>query len=190
MSAAPSLSDENGKSKTTGDKLPSRWSFRKVGKIIAATVAGIAAIAGLMANLSSIGAFFQPSLSGQWRLTLTIRQSSYKEYIGQSATFQVFLVYDGNNLNGSGEKIQVDGKDIPVGQHQPITMTGEISGSQVIFSYREKPGPDGKARETSGQFVLDIIRHGILNRTASRMQGTFSGTAAATTGTAVATKLN
>jgi hypothetical protein len=69
-------------------------------------------------------------------------------------------------------------------------MTGEISRSQVIFSYKEKPGPDGKARETSGQFVLNILRDGILSRTASRMQGTFSGTAAATTGTAIATKLN
>ena len=54
------------------------------------------------------------------------------------------------------------------------------------MTYDEKPGPDGRARETSGQFTLNVIRAGILSRRAARMDGAFTGTAAAMTGTVTA----
>jgi|SRR6516162_1080404 hypothetical protein len=90
--------------------------FWNPGKLIATALAVIAAVAGLIANLTGIFQFLQPSLSGQWLLTMHIQQSTDSAYVGKTATFQIFLINDGQNVTGAGEKIQVDGKDIPIAE--------------------------------------------------------------------------
>ena len=128
----------------------------------------------------------QPLLSGPWLLTLDIRHSSLKSYEGMSATFQLYLVQDAHTVTGMGEKIKVNAKDIPPAQHQQISLKGTVSGDVVTMSYVQTAGPDGASRQTDGEFRLKILRAGMLSRQASRMEGSFSGTAASTTGNAVA----
>jgi hypothetical protein len=184
----PAPSFDNDTKKQPGNDRSSYLpeSFWKPGKVITAGLALVAAVAGLIANVQGIADFMQPSLSSQWLLTETNAESSYKPYIGMTSTFQLFLLHDGHNLKGDGEKIQVDGKDIPIAQHQPITVTGDVSSGDVILKYVEKPGPNGAARTTTGEFSLKTIRSGMFSRQVARLEGSFWGTAAATSGTVVA----
>jgi hypothetical protein len=160
-----------------------KWSLTK---LVTGALATIAAVATLIANIRGIETFLQPSVTGPWLLTMNIQQSSYQPYVGHSATFTLSLISDGHLVTGSGEKIQVDGKDIPFGQHQPITVSGPISGTALTLDYKEKAGPDGAARETTGQLDLTIHRAGLLSRTAASLSGKFNGTAAESSGTITA----
>jgi len=143
-------------------------------------------VAGLIANVGSLTDFMRPSLSGPWLLTLDIRHSSLKSYEGMSTTFQLYLVQDAHTVTGRGEKIKVNGKEIPPLQHQQINLKGTVSGDDVTMTYVQTAGPDRASRQTDGEFTLKVLRAGMLTRQASRMEGSFSGTAASTTGTAVA----
>jgi hypothetical protein len=186
---APSLDPEQRKHEWLPEQAPpQKEPFWKPGKFITGGLAVIGALGGLIANVQNIADFLQPSLSGDWVLTEKITKSSYRAYVGHTATFSLFLVHHGHTLTGSGEKLQVDGKDIPTGQHQPIRVTGEVSGEEAILRYDQKPGPDGAARETSGGFTLKTVRSGFLRRQVDRLEGTFSGDAAATSGTAVSVR--
>ena len=186
--STPAQSFDNQTQKPSSNETPASRpdSFWKPSKIITAGLALIAAVAGLIANVQGIADFLQPSLSGQWLLTVKNVESSYKPYVGMTSSFQVFLLHDGHTLKGDGEKVQVDGKDIPIAQHQPISVSGEVAGGNVILKYTEKPGPDKAARPTSGEFRLKTVGSGLLSRHVARMEGSFWGTAAATSGTAVA----
>src|ERR1700733_7432561 len=148
------------------DNTARQESFWRPGRLIAASLAAIATVAGLIGNVQGVSEFvsglMQPSLSGQWLLTLTIKDASYKPYVGLTSTFQVFLIQDGHNLTGNGEKIQVGGQNIPIGQHEQIMVKGELSGDTVFLKYTEKPGRDRAARPTSGDFALKVVRAGTL----------------------------
>jgi len=159
------------------------WGSRR---ILAATLASIAAVAGLIANVGSLSDFMQPSLSGPWLLTLDTQHSSLKSYEGMNTTFQLYLVHDAHSVTGRGEKIKVNGKEIPWAQHQHISLKGAVSGDVVTMSYVQTAGPDRASRQTEGEFKLKVLRAGALSRQASRMEGSFAGTAASSTGTAVA----
>lgn len=163
-----------------------RALFWRPRRIVGAGLTCIAAVAGLIANVGSLTDFMQPSLSGPWLLTLDIQHSSLKSYEGMSATYQLYLVQDAHNITGRGEKIKVNAKDIPAAQHQQITLKGTISGDAVTLSYVQTAGPDHAARQSDGELTLKVVRAGMVSRQASRMSGTFSATAAATTGTAAA----
>jgi hypothetical protein len=168
-----------------------RKPFWKPGRIAALAFTALTTAAALIANVQGISGFvtglFQPSFTGPWLFTQTIKQSSYKPYIGMTMTFQVYLHQDGGKLTGDGEKIQVDGKPIPPRQHQPIIVSGQLSGDDLNLEFQEKAGPDGAARPTMGEFSFKVVRSGVFNRQVGRLEGTFSGTAAAGSGTAVAT---
>lgn len=167
---------------------PEGSSQAKLMKFVTGALAVLAAVAGLIANIDKIQDFFRPSLSGEWRLTVTINQSSFRAYEGRSATYRIFVTHTGTTLSGTGEKVMVDAKEIPVPARQPIEFTGDIAGDVVTARYVLKPGTDGAARETRGQFVWKIIRGGILSRQAIRLEGTFTGTAASTSGVALAVR--
>lgn len=163
-----------------------RTLFSKPIRLITSALALIAGAGTLIANIDIITAAFEPSLSGAWMLTLTNKNSALKTYEGMNFTYQLYLVQDANRVTGRGEKIEVNGKDIPTGQHQTIDLTGSVSGGVVTIGFIQKAGPDGAARPTNGDLSLRIVRAGRLSQKVSRMEGNFSSTAAATTGTAVA----
>ena len=154
--------------------------------LLGAGITCIAAATGLIVNVGNMTDFVQPSLSGPWLLTLNIRQSSFKSYEGMSATYQIYLVQDGHAVTGRGEKIKVNAKDISPAQHQQISLKGVVSGNAVTINYVQSAQPHGASRQTDGEFTLKILRAGMLSRQVSRMEGSFSAIAAASTGSAVA----
>src|SRR5580692_6580837 len=125
--STPAQSFDNQTRKPSSNEQPAsrQESFWKPTKIITTALALIAAVAGLIANVQGIARFFQPSLSGQWLLTVKNTESSYKPYIGMTSTFELVLLHDGDTVSGDGEKVQVEGKNIPIAQHQPIHVMGE-----------------------------------------------------------------
>src|SRR5580700_10800176 len=96
---------------------PERTFFRKPIRFITSALALIAGAGTLIANIDIITTAFEPSLSGSWVLTLSNRSSTMKTYEGMIFTYQLYLVQDANHVTGRGEKIKVNGKDIPTGQH-------------------------------------------------------------------------
>jgi hypothetical protein len=177
-----------GKPKKMDDKLSSeKRTFWKPGRMIAAgLITGTAVVAGLISNVGTITDFIQPSLSGPWLVTMNIKESSLKRYDSMNTTFQLYLVQDGHSVTGTGEKTKVDGQDIPIAQHQQMKVSGSVSGGRVSLQYTQTAGADGASRKTDGMFDFKVIRSGIFSRQAARMEGTFSGTAASTSGDAVA----
>jgi hypothetical protein len=147
-------------------------------KLIAATIAAIAAVAGLISNVESILDFLQPSVSGQWMLTQTVGTSN--------ATFVLNLDQHGHKLTGDAIQIQVDGQAIPPARQNEMKLRGQISGTDVMLEYTEKPAHQGSGHETLGELSLNVIRPGVLTRRISRMEGTFSATEASTSGKSVA----
>ena len=67
-----------------------------------------------------------------------------------TTTFSVNPVQNGNNLIGDGEKVQVDGKDIPRGQHELISLTGQVSGNNAFLEFKER---SGKRRSSEHRLV-------------------------------------
>ncbi|HTT61227.1 MAG TPA: hypothetical protein VMG35_05280 [Bryobacteraceae bacterium] len=165
--------------------LPERALFWKPWRIVAGVLTSIAAVAGLIANVGAVTDFMQPSVSGPWLLTLSIQHSSVKRFEGTTAAFQVYLDQDGHRVTGKGEKVKVNDQRIPRGQHQLLSLRGTVSGDVVTMEYGES---NGDSRQTVGEFTLKIRREGKLSRQTSRMEGSFSGTAASTSGTAVAVR--
>jgi hypothetical protein len=156
-------------------------------RVLTFVLAVIGGAATLIANVGVITAAFEPSLSGAWVLTLDNKNSSLKTYQGMSSTYQLYLVQDdADHLTGTGEKIKVNGKDIPMGQHERLDLKGSVSGGLVAIDFIQKAGPDGAARQTNGELNLKILRAGRLSKHASRLEGSFSSTAASTSGTALA----
>ena len=145
------------KSGLAGSKLALLWKPRH---IIAAALTGLAGVSALIVNLNVVTDAFQPSLSGVWQLTLAIESASLKTYEGMTATYQLNLVQDGNRLTGNGEKIKVNGKGIPLAQHQQIKVSGAVSGGRATLAYTETAGPDRAARTTAGEFDLQVMRAG------------------------------
>jgi hypothetical protein len=163
-----------------------RTFFWRPLRFITSALAFIAGAGTLIANIDTITAAFEPSLSGAWVLTLSNKNSAIKTYEGLNLTYQLYLVQDANHVTGRGEKIKVNGKEIPSGQHQQIDLKGSISGSVVTIDFIQRAGRDGAARQTDGDLSLKIVRAGRLSRQVSRLEGSFSSTAASTTGTALA----
>jgi hypothetical protein len=187
---ATSLTDNPGKPYVTEAKTSSPTFFRHPTKMIGTALAIIAGVAGLIANVSSIEEFFEPSLAGTWQLSLTIKASNGNLYTGDTAAYHLYLDANGDSLKGTGEKFQFNGKELPSSQKQPITVLGQLSGNSVILNFKQEPAPDGRARETIGQFTLNLDRPWFLSRQVSDMRGTFSGTAADWRGTVVAVRAN
>lgn len=157
-------------------------------RVITFVLAAIGGAATLIANVGVIKAVFEPSLSGAWVLTLDNKTSSVNAYKGMNSTYQLYLVQDeSDHLTGTGEKIKVNGADIPTGQHEHLDLKGSVSGGVVAIDFIQKAGPDGAARQTNGNLNLKIFRAGRLSQHVARLEGSFSSTAASTTGTAVAT---
>jgi hypothetical protein len=165
-----------------------RTLFWKPIRVITSVLAFIGGAATLIANVDTFKAVFEPSLGGAWVLTLNNKNSSLKTYEGMNSTYQLYLVEDdADHLTGTGEKIKVNGKDIPTAQHERLDLKGSVSGGVVAITFIQKAGPDGAARQTTGDLNLKILRAGKLSHRVSRLDGSFSSTAASTTGTALAT---
>ncbi len=118
-----------------------------------------------------------PDLSGWWEVTNTIQSTNYPAYQGLRLTYRVQLEQDGNRITGRGQKWAEDGGPVSASARSPISIIGRVSGRQVILQFTER----GARRSTDGSFSW-IVSPGALH-------GSFTSTAAATSGGSVARRM-
>jgi len=159
------------------DEIKSKRKFSK------AKLAGIIGVtAGILSILGGLEVYYlkmtTKDFSGQWKITCNIKASSYRLYIGKSTGWKVFFTQTGDKLYGRGEMTWVDDKEIPFSQHSPITMDGTVDGDEITLNYTIS----GERRLSYGEIKL-MMDSDVL------AQGTFSGTAANSSGSSVAEKI-
>lgn len=177
MSAAPSFSTK------TKLRLP------RIGLLLGA----IAAIASLIANIGTIESLFLPTLDGHWEITETIQQSSVDRFKGLQLTFDIYIKQRGDSFIADGEKTRENGRSIPLSARTQIHLDGKVEFSKAratfLLTKPSKLGVSDVARPTTGRFDWNLRTHGLLPRRGYQMVGTFSGTAAESSGTSTARQL-
>ena len=118
-----------------------------------------------------------PDLSGWWEVTNTIQSTNHPAYQGLRLTYRVQLEQDGNRITGRGQKWAEDGGPVSAAARSPISIVGRLAGRQVILEFTEQ----GARRATNGSFSW-IVSSGALH-------GSFTSTAAATSGGSVARRM-
>jgi len=118
-------------------------------------------------------------LSGWWELTNRIEETNYDSFRGLRLGYRLQLEQDGNRITGRGQKWSEDGRALPAGGRTPLTVRGTVDGETVTLELTEH----GARRSTSGSFQWRIARDG------STLRGSFESTAAATSGSSVARRL-
>jgi hypothetical protein len=118
-----------------------------------------------------------PDLSGWWEVTNTIQSTSYPAYRGLRLTYRVQLEQDGNRITGRGQKWAEDGGPVSAAGRSPIRIVGRIAGRQVILEFTER----GARRETRGSFSWIV--------SPDALHGSFTSSAAATSGGSVARRM-
>lgn len=135
-----------------------------------------------LALLSSDVLFSLPKLSGFWEVEVTVEQTNYAPFEGLKLRYDVALVQQLAELQGTGEK----DSEKPAGQSGWTSYSGAgrtrvevmgyiqrqfLSRDDVILHFRE----NGLRRETTTFMELSMTGDGVLI-------GTFSSTAAGSSG--------
>jgi hypothetical protein len=121
-----------------------------------------------------------PDLTGTWKVTNTIDQTSYQGYQNMEVAFNVSINQAGNAITGKGEKISENGRSLPTNGRTPIEMKGTVDGDKIEATFFE----NGRFRKTNGRFVWRI------DKTSGGLTGTFITTAARSSGRSAATKVS
>jgi penicillin-binding protein 1A len=119
-------------------------------------------------------------LSGWWEMTNTIRSTSYEAYKGLRLTYRIQLEQDGDRISGRGQKWTENGRALSGSSRTPLTVSGKVDGRDVTLEFTER----GRKRTTSGGFSWQLS----ADRTALR--GTFWSTAAKTSGSSLARRID
>ncbi len=147
-------------------------------------VGAVVAIVAVASGAVSIKSYFDHNptydISGRWTIENTIERTSYHSYEGARMTFTVAFTQTGAEFNGVGEKTTAAGRFLSGNEHAPIKIQGTLSGGKIHATFIEQ----GVKRETSGVFSWEI------SSDRSVWVGTFSSTAANTSGTSVLKRLN
>ena len=120
-----------------------------------------------------------PDLSGNWKVTNTVEQTSYQAYENMEIGFNVSINQAGKDFTGTGEKISENGRSLPSDGRTPIVVKGTIDGDRVEATFSE----NGATRKTNGRFVWRI------DKGSGGLTGTFASSAARTRGKSAATKV-
>ena len=121
-----------------------------------------------------------PDLTGTWKVTNTVDQTSYQAYQNMEVAFNVSINQSGNAITGKGEKISENGRSLPTNGRTPIEMKGTVDGDKIEATFFE----NGRLRKTNGRFVWRI------DKTSGGLTGTFITTAARSSGRSAATKVS
>lgn len=119
------------------------------------------------------------NLSGWWELTNQIQSTSYSAYQGLRLGYRIFLKQEGGRITGQGQKWLENGRKVPASRQTPISLSGSIDGSSVEVAFTEH----GSQRTSDGRFRWQ------LSSDQARLQGSFSSSAAGTSGSSVARRL-
>jgi hypothetical protein len=140
------------------------------------TVTGLAVVGSFLGIYTFLQGYSRYDLSGKWIITNTIQSTSYQPYQGLKLDYTVFLSQHGTDITGYGEKESENGRDLPPGAHNHISITGSIRGKKITATFVE----EGTRRKTEGTFEWTCEPG---NNT---LAGTFTSTAADTAGLSAA----
>ena len=112
------------------------------------------------------------SISGAWLLSNEVQSTSYAPFRGLRLSYRAQLVQDGAKIVGSGVKWAENGRTLPDSQRTPIAFEGRIENRTISLRFTEQ----GKLRTSRGVLTWSLAPDG------EEMHGTFSSTAASSSG--------
>jgi hypothetical protein len=111
-------------------------------------------------------------LTGQWTITNTVLETSYKPYHQLRLGFHLVIQQHGDRFTGEGTKESENGQTIRGSARRPIRVTGTVADGAVIDATFQE---DGRSRPIEGRFTLTM-------RNRNHLRGTFVATAAGARG--------
>lgn len=119
-----------------------------------------------------------PDLTGNWRVTNTVEQTSYQAFRNMEVGFNLAIDQSGKEFTGRGQKVSENGRSLPATSRTPIELKGSIDGDKVEATFSES----GAQRKTTGRFVWKI------DKASGGLTGTFVSNAARASGKSAAKK--
>lgn len=119
-----------------------------------------------------------PDLSGEWSMVNTIERTSYPAYANLRIGYHLVITQTGTELTGDGEKITENGRSMADYERTPIHLTGSVDQNSVRATFVE----EGQRRSTNGRLEWTLASGG------NQLRGTFSSSAAKSSGSSVATR--
>lgn len=119
-----------------------------------------------------------PNLTGEWSMINTIERTSYPAYTNLRIGYHMVITQTGSEFTADGEKVSENGRPMADYERTPIHVTGSVDQSGVSATFVE----EGLRRRTSGRFEWTLTTDG------NQMRGTFTSTAAKSSGSSVATR--
>ena len=119
-----------------------------------------------------------PDLSGKWNMVNTIERTSYPAYTNLRMGYQLVITQTGTEFTADGEKVSENGRVMADYERTPIHLTGSVDQSGARASFVE----EGLRRKTSGSLEWTLTTDG------NQLRGTFTSTAAKSSGSSVATR--
>ena len=118
------------------------------------------------------------NLSGEWSMVNTIEKTSYPAYANLRLGYHLVITQTGTEFTGDGEKVTENGRSMADYERTPIHVTGSVDQNSVSATFAE----EGQRRSTSGRLEWTLASGG------NQLRGTFSSTAAKSSGSSVATR--
>lgn len=110
------------------------------------------------------------NLAGEWLMTSKVFHADMKAYIGAEVQWKMFITESDNKIQGTAEKIKINGVDVDYNQRTSMEFNGVIEENKLIINFVE----NGKMRKTSGiiiaRFKEDTFS-GSFSHTASNTKG-------------------
>jgi hypothetical protein len=119
-----------------------------------------------------------PNLSGEWNMVNTIERTSYPAYTNLRIGYQLVITQTGTEFTADGEKVSENGRQMADYERTPIHVTGSVDQSGASATFVE----EGLRRSTSGRFEWTLSTDG------NQLRGTFTSSAAKSSGPSVATR--
>jgi len=119
-----------------------------------------------------------PNLSGEWNMVNTIERTSYPAYTNLRVAYHLVINQTGSDFTADGEKVSEEGRSMAEYERTPIHVTGSLDQNRASATFVE----EGLRRKTSGRFEWTLTTDG------NQMRGTFTSTAAKSSGSSVATR--
>lgn len=119
-----------------------------------------------------------PDLSGAWNMVNTIERTNYPAYTNLRMGYHLVITQKGTEFTADGEKVSENGRVMADYERTPIHVTGTVDQSGASATFVE----EGLRRRTSGSFEWTLTTDG------NQLRGTFTSTAAKSSGPSVATR--
>lgn len=116
-------------------------------------------------------------LDGEWKMVTKIDKSSLSTYEGMTVEWKMFICENENIIRGTAEKIKINDIVLDTKGRTSIEFEGNVKDENISINFKEK----GKLRETTGIILANLENDKFI--------GTFSQSAANTTGQVLAIKL-